>query len=255
MVGIDRVAGQGHLFGASGPDQPGELLRQTPAGEEPDPDVGIGEARLFSGDENVTAKGELEPTRNSWAIDSADHRLFALFDRRDDIIVENLRAQQASGQSIRRVADQLALEDPTPPSPFRPEGGVPGLPFAYQLPAAAPVTEGLASVNVSGVRSRGLTLDTARGVAVNAPADGVVKFVGPFHDYDGVIIVDHGGGWLSLIVNVGSTLKVGDRIRLGDPIGRALGPLQVELSQNGRRISPAIIAGSSQNLSKGGKGG
>ena len=169
--------------------------------------------------------------------------------------VENLRAQQASGQSIRRVADQLALEDPTPSSPFRPEGGVPGLPFAYQLPTAAPVTEGLASVNVSGVRSRGLTLGTARGAAVTAPADGVVKFVGPFHDYDGVIIVDHGGGWLSLIVNVGSTLKVGDRIRRGDPIGRALGPLQVELSQNGRRISPAIIAGSSQSLSKAIKGG
>ena len=169
--------------------------------------------------------------------------------------VENLRAQQVSGQSIRRVAEQLALEDPTPPSPFRPEAGPPRLPFAYQLPAAAPVTEGLASVNVSGVRSRGLTLDTAPGVAVTAPADGVVKFVGPFRDYDGVIIIDHGGGWLSLIVNVGSTLKVGDRVRLSDPIGRALGPLQVELSQNGRRISPAIIAGSSQSLSKASKGG
>jgi septal ring factor EnvC (AmiA/AmiB activator) len=90
---------------------------------------------------------------------------------------------------------------------------------------------------------------------LSAPADGVVKFAGPFRDYDGVLIIDHGGGWLSLIVNVASTLRPGDKISRGQDIGRALGPLQVELSQNGRRISPALIAGSSQNLSKAAKGG
>jgi septal ring factor EnvC (AmiA/AmiB activator) len=94
-----------------------------------------------------------------------------------------------------------------------------------------------------------------RGAQVTAPGNGIIKFSGPFRDYDGVLIIDHGGGWISLIVNVGSQLRQGDRVRLGDSIGRALGPLQVELSQNGRRISPALIAGSSQNLSKGPKGG
>jgi septal ring factor EnvC (AmiA/AmiB activator) len=92
-------------------------------------------------------------------------------------------------------------------------------------------------------------------MAVTAPADGVVKFAGPFRDYDGVLIIDHGGAWLSLVVNVASELRAGDRVLLGDPIGRALGPLQVELSQNGRRISPALIAGSSHSLSKVSKGG
>jgi septal ring factor EnvC (AmiA/AmiB activator) len=83
----------------------------------------------------------------------------------------------------------------------------------------------------------------------------VVRFAGPFRDYDGILIIDHGGGWMSLIVNVSTELKPGDRVQLGQPIGRALGPLQVELSQNGRRISPALIAGSSQSLSNGMKGG
>jgi septal ring factor EnvC (AmiA/AmiB activator) len=169
--------------------------------------------------------------------------------------VERLRGEQSAGQSIRVVAGQLASEDPAPPSPFAPEGNAPRPPFAYQLPAAAPVTEGLAAVNSSGVRSRGVTLATSRGSAVIAPADGTIRFAGPFRDYDGVLIIDHGGGWLTLIVNLGSPLHVGDRVRLGQEIGRALGPLQVELSQNGRRISPALIAGSSQNLSKGPKGG
>jgi septal ring factor EnvC (AmiA/AmiB activator) len=169
--------------------------------------------------------------------------------------VEKLRGEQASNQSMRVVAGQLAAEDTAPASPFVPEGPAPQPAFAYQLPATAPVTEGLAAVNESGVRSRGLTMATGRGASVTAPGGGVVKFAGPFRDYDGVVIIDHGGGWISTIVNVASSLHPGDRVLLGQEIGRALGALQVELSQNGRRISPALIAGSSQNLSKGTKGG
>ena len=169
--------------------------------------------------------------------------------------VERLRGEEAGNQSIRRVAGQLAAEDISPPSPFATEGAVLRMSFDYQLPAAAPVTEGLSSVNESGVRSRGVTLATRRGAAVGAPAAGIIKFAGPFREYDGVVIIDHGGGWLSLIVNVASTLHAGERLVPGQEIGRALGPLQVELSQNGRRISPALIAGSSQNLSKNPKGG
>jgi hypothetical protein len=60
---------------------------------------------------------------------------------------------------------------------------------------------------------------------------------------------------MSLIVNVASPLKAGDRVRIGDPLGRALGRLEVELSQNGRKVSPALIAGSSRTLSNGREGG
>jgi septal ring factor EnvC (AmiA/AmiB activator) len=169
--------------------------------------------------------------------------------------VEHLRAEEAGSQSIRRVASVLAQDAPAPASPFTPEGRTPSPPFAYRLPASAPVTEGMGAINDSGVLARGITLATYRGMPLTAPADGTVKFAGPYRDYDGVLIIDHGGGWISLIVNAASTLRPGDKVRMGDDIGRALGPLQVELSQNGRRISPALIAGSSQNLSKGPKGG
>ena len=170
--------------------------------------------------------------------------------------VERLSGDQTNSRSIRALANLLASrEEAAPLSPFAPEGSGQVSSLDYQLPAAAPVSDGLASVNASGVRSRGLTLATSRGAAVTAPADGVVKFAGPFGEYDGVLIIDHGRGWMSLIVNVASELHVGDRVHLGDAAGRALGPLQVELSRNGRRISPALIAGSSQTMSKGPKGG
>jgi len=170
--------------------------------------------------------------------------------------VERLRASEASSRDALRLAGQLAALEPAPPRPAGPEGGAVRLvPFAYVLPANARVIDGLGSVNDSGVQSRGLTLATSRGAPLAAPAAGTVRFSGPYGDYDGILIIDHGGGWMSLIVNVASTLRPGSRVQLGDPVGRALGPIGVELSQNGRRISPALIAGSSATLSKAPKGG
>ena len=168
---------------------------------------------------------------------------------------EQLQNSQSLARSAASLAAELAAETPAPGRPVSGESVAWRAPFPYALPAGAAVIDGLGAVNASGVRSRGLTLATARGTRIAAPADGTIRFSGPFRDYDGVVIIDHGGGWISLLVNVSSELKPGAKVRLGDSVGRALGPLLVELSQNGRRISPALIAGSSQTLSKDGKGG
>ena len=169
--------------------------------------------------------------------------------------VERLRASEGSMRDAQRLASQFASADAAPSRPVAPEGSPASPPFEYQLPVAARVTEGLGSVNDSGVQSRGLALATSRGMAVTAPAPGIVRYSGPFRDYDGILIIDHGRGWMTLIINVASPLDRGTRIQLGDRVGQALGPIEVELSQNGRRMSPALIAGSSQTLSKGPKGG
>jgi murein hydrolase activator len=168
--------------------------------------------------------------------------------------VERLRGSAAGARAAAALAAALRQTEPAPPRPPAPPAAV-APPLQYQLPAAADVTEGLGSVSANGVKSRGITLDTRRGAEVTAPASGIVRFSGPHSDYDGVVIIDHGRGWMSVLVNVSSQLRPGDPVRVGQPIGRALGPLHVELSQNGRRISPALIAGSSQTLSNNGKGG
>lgn len=169
--------------------------------------------------------------------------------------VETLSSSASGTRAAAALAAQLAATEAAPPRPFAPEGGAPRPPFAYALPAVGAVTEGLGSVDPAGVQSRGIALSTQRGAPVTAPAAGVVRFAAPFRDYDGVLVIDHGNGRMSLIVNVAPTVRPGDQVQLGEPVGRALGPLEVELSQNGRRISPALIAGSSENLSNAPKGG
>ena len=169
--------------------------------------------------------------------------------------VERLRSEQSSSRSDRALAALLASETPAPLRPFAPAGPRPRPPFAYTLPVNAPVVEGLGAVNDSGVRSRGTVFATPRGVEVDAPADGMVRYSGPYRNYDGILIIDHGGGWKSVIVNAGSKLQRGSKVTIGEPIGIALGAVEIELQRNGAAVSPALIAGSSAMLSNPSKGG
>lgn len=166
-----------------------------------------------------------------------------------------LRSEQAKSGAANALAMALSQDEPAPARPVPLEAPAARAPFAYRLPVQAQVTVGLGAVSVSGVRSRGLALATRRGAALVAPAAGSVRFAGPFREYDGVMIIDHGGGWMTLIVNAAASVPRGTRVAAGQPIGRALGPIQLELSQSGQPRSPALIAGSSERMSKDGKGG
>ena len=88
-----------------------------------------------------------------------------------------------------------------------------------------------------------------------SPAYGTDLFAGPFRDYDGIIIIDHGNGWKSVLVNAGSKAQRGSRVIKGEPVGVALGAVEIELQHSGEAVSPALIAGSSAVLSNRSKGG
>ena len=236
------------------------LSAEMREGEQLERAAGAARAQLIQGRQDLVAKREQFAALEREAMLSAASASAEALSAGDVAIaasesVEQLTSGQAGSREAARLAAALAQMDAAPRRPAPPESAAPPAPLAYRLPVAAPVVEGLGSVNASGIRSRGLTLATGRGTPVTAPAAGTVRFSGPFRSYDGVMIIDHGSGWISLLVNVRSPLKAGDRVRLGDAVGRTLGPLTVELSQNGRRISPALIAGSSATLSKNGKGG
>lgn len=166
--------------------------------------------------------------------------------------LSKLEREALAGGEAARLARELAALGPAP----LPKGeSPPPPPLDYRLPADAPVTDGLGAISPDGVRSRGITLATKRGARLAAPASGTILFAGPFRDYDGVLIIDHGRGWKSVLVNAGSNLQRGARVRKGDALGIALGPLEVQLQHHGWNVSPAIIAGSSAMLSKSGNSG
>ena len=156
-------------------------------------------------------------------------------------------------RSSLNLAAELGALASAPPRP----GGANGAaaPLRYALPVSAPVIEGLGAVSDTGIRSRGITQRSYRGAEVRVPADGIIAFAGPFRRHDGIVILDHGHGWLTLLTGVRTDRRKGERVRMGEPLGRALGPVGVELSTNGTPVSAAIIAGSSQIVSKAPKSG
>ena len=169
----------------------------------------------------------------------------------DMVVASSESERRLLGQAEqRRAALQLAAElGGLPAAPARPGPNKPTQPpLAYELPLAAPLSEGFGSVSDTGIRARGVTLDAFRGAEVQVPADGTIAFAGAFRRHDGVVIIDHGRGWMTMMTGVRTDRRKGDKVRQGEALGRALGPVGLELSTNGRPVSAALIAGSSQSL-------
>ena len=75
-----------------------------------------------------------------------------------------------------------------------------------------------------------------------APAAGRVAFAGDYRGYGRIIILDHEGGWTSLITNLGRLdVGVAARVVQGSPLGLA-GPgrptVTVELRNDGTPVNP-----------------
>jgi murein hydrolase activator len=136
------------------------------------------------------------------------------------------------GQSTAPVADaRTSVAAPRP---------------AYRLPVLGRVVTGMGEVSDTGIRSRGLTFVTRPDAQVIAPADGTIRFAEAFRDYGEIIIIDHGGGWTTLITGLRTlSVRVGDNVLQGSPIGRTGGAndrITVELRRQGQPFDIAPLA-------------
>lgn len=168
----------------------------------------------------------------------------------DRVIVEGERlAELGSASGRRRAATRLAGELARLPAsearPVEAEGSAPPPPFAWQKPASGAVAVGVGELLPNGVRARGLTIAAGRGTQVVAPAAGRVVFAGPFRRREGLLIIDHGGGWLTLLSELRPSVRVGTQVEGGALVGRALGAVTAELFRDGKAESAALIARSS----------
>jgi septal ring factor EnvC (AmiA/AmiB activator) len=123
----------------------------------------------------------------------------------------------------------------------------------YRTPVRGTLVTGFDELSDSGVRSRGLTFETAPRARVVAPAAGTVRYARRFRDYGLIIIIDHADGWTSLVTGLAATpLRPGDRIAMGAPIGLApredsprddVPRITVELRRRGRPVDAASLMG------------
>lgn len=118
---------------------------------------------------------------------------------------------------------------------------------AYRLPIEGRLVSGTGEISDAGVHARGLTFETAADRTVVAPAAGRVAYAGAFRSYGDIVLIDHGGGWLTAITNLGAlAVKAGDRVGAGGPLGRTgagNSRVSVELRHNGEPVAITGLIG------------
>ena len=169
-------------------------------------------------------------------------------------IVELMDSLEADG-AVRAELAQLAGPLPRPRNP---QGSVTAAAppaaakaelarGAYRLPVVGRIVAGLGEVNESGVRSRGVTIAARPGGQVVAPAPGRVGFAGDYRGYGKIVIIDHGGGWVSLLTGmIALSVGVGDTLDAGAPVGRAGSDdsrITVELRRAGHPVDIVAMIG------------
>ena len=112
------------------------------------------------------------------------------------------------------------------------------------LPVVGRLGSSFGSRGASGP-SRGIMLLPQPGALVIAPAGGRVAFAGPYRGYGRIMIIEHPGGWATLITGLSRIDKsVGDALLQGAPIGLAEASrpaISVELRKDGTPVNPLGI--------------
>lgn len=118
-----------------------------------------------------------------------------------------------------------------------------GTPLVWILPVSGRVVTGFGEAGATGP-AQGLTIAPLPSAQIVAPAAGRVAFAGAYRGYGQIVIVEHPGGWTSLVTGLGRIdAAVGDRVVQGAPLGIAApsGPLvSVELRKDGVPVNPLV---------------
>jgi septal ring factor EnvC (AmiA/AmiB activator) len=114
---------------------------------------------------------------------------------------------------------------------------------AFQLPVAGRTTRGFGQAADGGARSKGILFAPADGAQIVAPAQGRVAFAGPFRGFDRIVIIEHSGGFTSLVTGLARVdVDVGTQVVGGAPLGVAAAVRPVvglELRKDGQPVNPA----------------
>jgi septal ring factor EnvC (AmiA/AmiB activator) len=115
----------------------------------------------------------------------------------------------------------------------------------YRWPVRGRIVENWGQAQPGGQVSRGLTIEPREAAGLVAPADGTVAFAGTFRGYGQILILEHGGGYHSILAQLSRIdATVGQTVTAGEPVGRAgiddrgTPVLYLELRRNGQPVDP-----------------
>ncbi len=117
----------------------------------------------------------------------------------------------------------------------------------FQLPVQGRTVAGFGELRESGLRSTGLSLAPQPNAQVVAPSSGRIAFAGPYRGFGRIVIIEHPGGWTSLVTGLARVdAEVGDEVIVGAPLGVAGDkgePLTIELRREGEPVNPLNFLG------------
>lgn len=133
----------------------------------------------------------------------------------------------------------------------RPTGirAFPAVQASLVMPARGRVVGRFGDGEAAGPAGKGVVIATRPAAQVVAPFDGQVVFQGPFRGYGEILILEHAGGYHTLLAGIGrADAVVGQWLLAGEPVGvmaaatgddPATSPeLYVELRHDGQPINP-----------------
>jgi len=166
--------------------------------------------------------------------------LDGLVARLDDVAALRRELAALPGPVLRPA--NLATARPSAPEPAPAPSASTPPPRDFQLPVDGRTLRGFGAKRESGLASTGLELAPVAGAQVVAPARGRVAFAGPYRGFGRIVIIEHAGGWTSLVTGLARVdLAVGETVIGGSPMGVADGgeaPVTFELRRDGKPVNP-----------------
>lgn len=113
------------------------------------------------------------------------------------------------------------------------------------LPVRGALSRQYGDHTLYGATAKGITIETRIAARVVAPYDGKVVFAGPFKGYGQILIIEHSGGYHTLLSGLERVdTDVGQWLLAGEPVGVMAKPaggkprLYFELRREGQPVNP-----------------
>jgi septal ring factor EnvC (AmiA/AmiB activator) len=182
--------------------------------------------------------------------EEAKRRVRAKAEQKEKLAAKGRAADKSTerpGASPPKAASNAAPESEPEPPPVSDGNGLAGMKGKLTLPVKGELVASFGARRTDGPNWKGLFIKAAEGAEVKAIAAGEIIFADWMRGFGNLLVVDHGGQYMTIYGNNQSLLKrPGDKLKAGDVIatvgnsgGNEQSGLYFEMRYQGRAIDPS----------------